>query len=47
MKRTIIGALINGILFVALTTVANAKPNTLEFWALFVISAAMIANAIW
>lgn len=47
MKRAIIGALINGGLFAALTTVANVKPNSTEFWALLGISTAMMINAMW
>ena len=47
MKTTIIGSLIYGVLFAALTTVADAKPNTPKFWALLVISAAMVINEMW
>ena len=38
MKTTIIGSLIYGVLFAALTIVADAKPNTPKFWALLGIS---------
>lgn len=47
MTRTIIGSLIYGILFAALTIVANAKPNTPKFWALLGISIAMVINEMW
>lgn len=47
MKTTIIGSLIYGVLFVALTTVADAKPNTQKFWTLLGISAAMVINEMW
>lgn len=47
MKTTIIGSLIYGVLFAALTTVADAKPNTPKFWALLGISAAMVINEMW
>lgn len=47
MKTTIIGSLIYGVLFAALTTVADAKPNTPKFWALLGISACNGYNEMW
>ena len=47
MKTTIIGSLIYGVLFAALTIVADVNPNSPKFWALLGISAAMVINEMW